>query len=151
MVGHVVASVVRNAVSTALVFGIAFAIGFRPRADLPGWLGAAGILLLVMLAVSWFSAAVGLLARSPDAAGGFTFVVTFFPYASSAFVPIDTMPGWLHGFARHQPTTPIVESLRGLLLDRPVGDAPWRAVAWCTGILLVSVVLSAVLFRRRTR
>jgi ABC-2 type transport system permease protein len=76
--------------------------------------------------------------------------VMFLPYASSAFVPVDTMPGWLQGFAAHQPVTPVTETLRGLLLGTPVGSAPWTALAWCAGILAVSVAASAVLFRRRT-
>ena len=74
----------------------------------------------------------------------------FLPYPSSAFVPIDTMPSWIHGFAEHQPTTPVIETMRGLLLDTPVGTAPATALAWCGAILAGSVVLCALLFRRRT-
>ena len=74
----------------------------------------------------------------------------FLPYASSAFVPIATMPSWIHGFANHQPITPVIETVRGLLLGTPIGNNGWLAVAWCTGILVVSVALCAVLFRRRT-
>lgn len=149
--GHVVASAVRNLGSTAMVFGVAFAIGFRPHADAVAWAAALGVLLAFVLAISWLSAAFGVLARTPEAAGGMTFFMMFVPYASSAFVPIDTMPSWLHGFARHQPVTPVIETLRGLLLDRPVGAAPVHALAWCGGILVVSVALAAVFFRRRTR
>ena len=74
----------------------------------------------------------------------------FVPYASSAFVPIATMPSWLHGFAGNQPVTPVIETLRGLLLHRPLGDHPTEAVLWCAGILLFSAAASAYLFRRRT-
>jgi ABC-2 type transport system permease protein len=151
LAGHVAASVARNLVSTVLVFGAAFAIGFRPSAGAAAWLGAVGILVLFILAISWFSAAVGLLARSPEAAGGYTFLVMFLPYPSSAFVPIDTMPSWIQGFATHQPITAVIETMRGLLLGLPVGDNGWRGVAWCAGILAVSVVLSGALFRARTR
>jgi ABC-2 type transport system permease protein len=150
LAGHVAASVVRNLASTVLVFGVAFLIGFRPSAGLLDWLAAAGVLLLFILAISWLAAAVGLLARSPEAAGGFSFLVMFLPYPSSAFVPIDTMPGWIHGFASNQPVTPVIETLRGLLLGLPVGSSPARAVAWCLGILVASVAASGVLFRRRT-
>jgi ABC-2 type transport system permease protein len=90
--GHVAASVVRNAASTVLVFGLAFLIGFRSDASLLDWLAAGGILLMFILAISWLAAMVGLLARSPEAANGFTFFLMFLPYASSAFVPIDTCP-----------------------------------------------------------
>ncbi|WP_431775638.1 ABC transporter permease [Streptomyces cucumeris] len=148
--GHVAASVLRNAVATAIVFGVAFLIGFRPAAGPPEWLAVAGILLLFILAISWLSACFGLIARSPEAAGGFTFLMMFLPYPSSAFVPIDTMPGWLHGFAQHQPVTPVIETLRALLLDRPAGDSAWQALVWCGSILAVAIALSGVLFRRRT-
>jgi ABC-2 type transport system permease protein len=150
LAGHVAASVARNLASTVLVFGVAFLIGFRPSAEPLDWLAAAGVLLAFMLAISWLSAAFGLLARSPEAAGGFTFLMAFLPYPSSAFVPIDTMPSWLHGFANNQPVTPVIETLRGLLLDSPVGNSPWLALAWCGGILVASVALAGVLFRRRT-
>ena len=148
--GHVAASVVRNAVSTALVLGVAIAIGFRPHAGLLPWLAAVGVLLLFVVAVSWLSAAAGLLASSPEAASGFTFFVMFLPYPSSAFVPISTMPSWLRGFADNQPVTPVVETLRGLLLGAPVAASAWRALAWGGGILILSVALSSVAFHRRT-
>lgn len=149
LAGHVAASVARNLASTALVLVVALLIGFRPRAGILGWLGAVGILLVFILAISWLSAAVGLLTKSPEAASGFTIFVMFLPYPSSAFVPINTMPSWLHGFARHQPATPVIETIRGLLLSGHVGSSPWLALAWCVGVLAVSVALSGVLFARR--
>lgn len=151
LAGHVTASVARNLLSTGLVLAVALAIGFRPQAGPLGFLAAAALLLAYITAISWLAAVLGLLADSPEAAGGFTFLMMFLPYPSSAFVPIDTMPGWLHGFADHQPLTPVIESLRALLLARPAGDAPWVALAWCAGITAVAVVLSATLFARRTR
>jgi ABC-2 type transport system permease protein len=151
LTGHAAASTARNLVSTALVLGVAFAIGFRPSASAADWLAAAGILLAFVVAVSWLSAAIGLLAKTPEAAGGFTFFMMFLPYPSSAFVPIETMPDWLHGFAEHQPVTSVIESLRGLLLGRPVGDSPWIALAWCAGLLAVGLVGASSLFRWRTR
>jgi len=150
LTGHVAASLARNVVSTAVVFGVAFAIGFRPRADPLEWLAAVGVLLLFVLALSWFSAMFGVLLRSPDAAGGFGFIVSFITYPSSAMVPIDTMPGWLQGFARNQPVTPVIETLRGLLLDQPVGSNGWKAVAWSLGITAGSIVIAGLVFRRRT-
>ena len=149
LAGHVAASVARNAISTVLVIGVALAIGFRPEAGPLEWLAVAGVLLAFVLAMSALSAALGLLAGSPEAANGITFLILFLPYASSAFVPVDTMPSWLQGFAEHQPVTPVIETLRGLLLDAPTGDA-WAALAWCGGILAVSLAASGALFRRRT-
>ena len=150
LAGHVVASAVRNTVSTLLVFGVALLIGFRPHGGPLDWAAAAGVLLLFVLAISCLAAVAGLLASSPEAASGFAFAVMFLPYASSTFVPIHTMPSWLQGVARDQPVTPVVETLRGLLLGHPVGTGPWHALAWCGGILAVSAAASGILFRRRT-
>jgi len=150
LAGHVAASVARNGASTVLVFAVALLIGFQPNAAPLNWLAVAAVLLAFVLAISWLSAAIGLLAKSPEAANGFTFFIMFLTYASAAFVPVDTMPSWIQGFAQHQPVTPVIETLRGLLLDRPVGSNPWTALAWCGGILAVSVALSGILFQRRT-
>ncbi|MFB7653718.1 MULTISPECIES: ABC transporter permease [unclassified Streptomyces] len=150
LAGHVLASTARNLIATALVFALAFAIGFRPSAGPGGWLAAIGLLVAYIAALSWLSAAVGLLVKSPEAAGGFTFFVSFLPYPSSAFVPTDTMPSWLQGFAAHQPVTHVIEAVRGLLLGQPVGSTGWVALAWCTGILAVSAAASGALFKRRT-
>ena len=150
LTGHVAASVLRNLIATVMVVGVALLIGFRPHTDLGGVLASVGILLAFMAAISWLAAAVGLLAGSAEAAAGFTFFVSFLPYPSSAFVPIETMPSWLQGIARNQPVTPVVESLRALLLGQPVGDHAWHALLWCAAILLVAVTAAALLFRRRT-
>jgi ABC-2 type transport system permease protein len=150
LAGHVAASIARNIASTILVFGVAYLIGFRPQAGLPAWLAAAGLLLAFILALSWLAAAFGLAVKTPEAANAFMFLVAFLPYASSAFVPVATMPGWIQGFARNQPVTPLAQSLRGLLLGTPVGTAPWVALAWCGGILAVALAASSMLFSRRT-
>ena len=150
LAGHVAASALRNATSTLLVFGVAFLIGFRPHAGPLDWLAAVGVLAAFVLAMSWLAAAIGLIAKSPEAANGFTFLIMFLPYASSAFVPVDTMPTWIQGFAQHQPITPVIETLRGLLLGTPVGSSASTALAWCGGIMAVSIAASGVLFRRRT-
>lgn len=106
LLGHVTASVCRNLCSTALVLGVAVAAGFRTGAGPAHWLTAVGILVLFLFAISWLAAGIGALARTPEAANGVSFVFMFLPYASSAFVPIHTMPSWLRGFATHQPITP---------------------------------------------
>jgi ABC-2 type transport system permease protein len=148
--GQVVASVVRNLFSSALVIGVAFAIGFRSHSTPLRWLAALGILTLFVLALSWLAAAIGILASNPEAASGMTFLISFLPYPSSAFVPVHTMPWWLRGFAQHQPVTPVIDSLRALLLGGPVGSSAWEAVVWSVGIMVGSVLLAGVLFRRRT-
>jgi ABC-2 type transport system permease protein len=151
IIGHVAAGVVRNAASTLVVFGVAFLIGFRADARALAWLAAAGVLLAFMIAFSALFAAVGLFAKSPEAASGFAFLPMFLPYASSAFVPIDTMPTWLRGFAGNQPVTSVIQTVRGLLQGTPVGASPWIALAWCSGILLASIASATLLFRLRTR
>lgn len=148
--GHVSSSLLRNLIAGTIVVGVALLIGFRPTARPLEWLASIGVLLMFVLAMSWMSAAVGLLAKTPEGASGFTFFVMFLPYASSAFVPIHTMPGWIHGFAEHQPSTPVIETLRGLLMGTPIGSSAWMAIAWCAGITVVSMVLAGLLFRRRT-
>jgi ABC-2 type transport system permease protein len=148
--GHVVASMVRNAVSVLLVLAVALAIGFRPQAGAADWVAAAAVLLLFVMAFSWLAAMVGLLTTSAEGANGFTFFALFLTYPSSALVPIHTMPGWIQGFAQHQPVTPVIDSVRDLLLRTPTGSAPWVAAAWCVGILIVALVMSGVLFQRRS-
>ena len=149
LTGHVVASVARNLISTVLVALVAVAIGFRPHTSALGLLAALGVLMLFVAAVSWFAAAFGLLVRAPEAANSSMFLM-FFCYASSAFVPVRTMPTWLRGFAEHQPATPVTETVRGLLLGTPTGHEAVIALAWCVGIMAASIALCAVLFRRRT-
>jgi ABC-2 type transport system permease protein len=148
--GHVIASLVRNIASTALLFAVAFGIGFRPHASVGGFLGAVAILLLFVTAISWLCAALGLLVSSPEAANSAMFLM-FIAYASSAFAPVRTMPWWLRGFAGNQPVTPVTETIRGLLLGQGTGSHLWVAIAWCCGILLASAAGSALLFVRRTR
>jgi ABC-2 type transport system permease protein len=103
------------------------------------------VLALSAIAVVW-----GLLVNSTQAAEAFSFVVLFLPYLSDGFVPAETMPSVLRGFAEHQPITPLVETARALLLDQPIGDAGWIAAAWLAVAVVISVPTAAVLFRRRT-
>lgn len=147
--GHVAASVARNLASAVVVVALAFALGFDAAGDPGRWLLAAAVLALFVFAISWFAAAVGILARSPEAAQGITFIVSFLPYASSAFVPVHTMPTWLQGFARNQPVTPVVDALRALLAGHPPGSAAWHAIAWSAGIILVAALAAGTLFARR--
>jgi ABC-2 type transport system permease protein len=148
LAGQVVASLLRNFASTVLVVAVAVGIGFRPHASAGDFAAALGVLLFFVAAVSWLAAAFGLLVRAPEAANSVMMFLMFFTYASSAFVPVRTLPWWLRGFAENQPATPVTETIRGLLVGgaTPLGSA----LAWCAGIMVVSVALSAILFRRRT-
>jgi ABC-2 type transport system permease protein len=150
LVGHVVAGMVRNLVSTAIVLGLAFALGFRPHAGAAEWLAALALLLLVIWAISWVSVCFGLIARSPEAASGFSFFILFLPYVSSAFVPTSTMPSGLQAVADHQPITPVIETLRGLLTGSTIGSSGTVAVIWFGAISALAMATATVLFRRRT-
>jgi ABC-2 type transport system permease protein len=148
LTGHVAASVLRNLVSTVLVLAVALLIGFHPHASALDWAGVAGILLAFMIAISWIAACFGLLAKSPEGAGAFSFVIMFLPYVSSAFVPTDTMPGALEWIGDRQPVTPIVETLRGLMLGTPIGNHAVAALIWCAGLAAIGIASAGLLFRR---
>ena len=150
LTGHVVASVARNMLATVLVIGVAFLTGFRPDAGALEWLAVAGVLLLWVLALSWVAVCFGLIACTVEGANGFTFLVLFLPYLSSAFVPVETMRAGLRAVAANQPVTPIAETLRGLLLGTPIGSYGWQALAWCAGLLVAAFTAATILFRRRT-
>ncbi|WP_206074477.1 ABC transporter permease [Antribacter gilvus] len=157
LTGHVVASLAKTLVTTAIVFGLALLMGFRPTASLLDWLAAVGVILLFVHWVTWLATLVGVLVRSPDAAGGFSFFVMFLPYVSSAFVPVETMPSWMRGFAEHQPVTPVIETVRGLLVGgtpgAPTGDAladaALAAVVWCVALSVVFATAAGLAFRVR--
>ncbi|MFB2597900.1 ABC transporter permease [Herbiconiux sp. P17] len=147
--GHVIASVLRNLAACIPVIGVAVLLGFRPSADALGWLGAIGFAALVIVAFTWLACAAGLF-LSVDAAASINFVFLFLPYVSSGFVPVDTMPEWLRGFAENQPFTPIIETLRALLSGQAPGASLWEALAWLVGVLVVSYLAATLAYRRRT-
>lgn len=149
LTGHVVASLIRNLLATAIVIGVALLVGFRPTADVWGWIGAIAVIALWILAITYLFAAIGLASGSPEGANGYGFIILFLPYLSSAYVPVSTMPDWLQAVAEHQPVTPLVETIRGLLMGTSVAGTVGWAVAWCVGILVVSFVWGAWLFRRK--
>jgi ABC-2 type transport system permease protein len=147
---HVVASVVRNVVTAALALAAAVALGFRPHATVGDWALVLALVSGYVLALSAVAVVWGLLVKSTQAAEAFSFIVLFLPYLSDGFVPAETMPGLLRGFAEHQPITPLVETARALLLEQPMGNAGWTAAAWLAAAVVLSVPTAAILFRRRT-
>ncbi len=155
LLGQVVASLARNLTATALVIGVAVCIGWQPTRSITHWLAAAGMIVLFVLALSWLAAAVGLLARSVEAANSLSFILMFIPYVSTAFVPAHTMPRALRGFAEHQPFTPIIETMRGLWMGHTstgatVAHEALIAAAYCLAILALSYAGASWLFRHRT-
>src|SRR6195256_2582389 len=149
--GHVAADLLRNSISTVVMLVVGLVIGFRSSASFTDWFAIVGIILLFTFAFSWLSAIIGLVARSVEAVQWLTFVLVFpLTFASTAFVPGDSMTPILKVFAENQPVSQVVEAVRALMLREPIGNHGWLSVAWSVGILLVSAPLASWLFRRRT-
>jgi ABC-2 type transport system permease protein len=147
---HVLTSLAATAVSLVLVIGVALLAGFRSGAGVLAWLAIAALLILFTLALTWLAVIAGLTAKSVDGASAFSYPLIFLPFISSAFVPTGTMPGPVRAFAEYQPVTSIVNAIRDLLAQRPVGANLWIAFAWCAGILVVAYLLASISYRRRT-
>jgi ABC-2 type transport system permease protein len=146
---HVLTSLVANQISLVIVVGVALVMGFRSGAGVLAWLAVAGILLLFTLALTWLAVIPGLTAKTADGASAFAYPLIFLPFISSAFVPTDTMPGPVRAFAENQPVTSIVNAIRDLFTQQPVGSDIWVALAWCVGILVVAYGVAMVAYRRR--
>jgi ABC-2 type transport system permease protein len=146
---HVLTSLVANVISLAVVVLVALLMGFRSGASVLAWLAVAGIMMLFTLALTWLAVIPGLTAKTIDGASAFSYPLILLPFISSAFVPTDTMPGPVRAFAEHQPVTSIVDAVRDLLTQQPVGTDIWIALVWCVGILVVAYVVAMVTYRRR--
>ncbi|MFS0701467.1 ABC transporter permease [Cellulomonas sp. 179-A 4D5 NHS] len=147
---HVLTSLVANLVSLAVVVAVALAIGFRSGAGVLAWLAVVGILLVLTLALTWVAVIAGLSASSVEGASAFSYPLIFLPFISSAFVPTESMPGPVQWFAEHQPVTSIVDTIRALLAQQPVGTDIWVALAWCVGVLVVAYAGAMAVYRRKT-
>jgi ABC-2 type transport system permease protein len=146
---HVLTSLVACFASLAIVVLVAVLMGFRSPAGVPAWLAVAGILFLFTLALTWIAVIAGLSANSGEGAGAFAYLLIFLPFISSAFVPTATMPGPVRVFAENQPVTSIVNAIRDLFAQQPVGTDIWIALAWCVGVLIVAYLFAMVTYRRR--
>lgn len=146
---HVLTSLVANLVSVVVVVAVALLMGFRSGAGVLAWLAVAGILVMFTLALTWLAVIAGLSAKTVDGASAFSYPLIFLPFISSAFVPTDTMPGPVRWFAENQPVTSIVNTIRDLLAEQPVGTDIWVALAWCVGILVIAYGFAMAAYRRR--
>ena len=148
LAGHVIGSVIQALLATTLVLVVAVIIGFRPTTAPPAWIAAGGLLVLAAVAVSWLSVAMGLVSDSVETASNLPMFLILLPFLGSGFVPTATMPGPLQWFAEHQPFTPVIETLRGLLLGTPIGDDGLIAVAWCLALSLAGYLWALHLYER---
>jgi ABC-2 type transport system permease protein len=147
--GHVLTSLVSNAISVVVIILVALIMGFRSSAGILPWLAVVGILALFTLALTWVAVIAGLTAKSTDGATAFSYPIIFLPFISSAFVPTRSMPLVVRVFAENQPVTAIVDTIRALLYGQPVSHDIWVALAWCVGILVVAYIFAMRAYKKR--
>ncbi|OMD79716.1 ABC transporter permease [Paenibacillus odorifer] len=147
--GHVLTSLISNAISVSVIILVALIMGFRSSAGVLSCLAVAGILILFTLALTWVAAIAGLSAKSVDGATAFSYPIIFLPFISSAFVPTESMPPVVRAFAENQPVTSIVEAVRSLLMGQPVGNDIWGAIIWCIAILVVAYLIAMRVYKHK--
>ncbi|MBB2948576.1 ABC-2 type transport system permease protein [Actinoplanes lutulentus] len=150
LTGHVVGAMIQATIAVTIVTGVAMLAGFHPEAGLLEWLAAAGFLLVVAFSLIWLATALGQVSDSVETASNLPMPLVLLPFLSSGFVPTDSMPAGLRWIAENQPFTPIIETLRGLLMGTPIGNSWWIALTWCAVIALGSYVWSKHLFNRES-
>jgi ABC-2 type transport system permease protein len=148
LTGHVVGSLIQTLLAIAIVIAVALALGFDPNATALEWLAVTGLLALVTFAIIWFFVALGLVSKSVETASNLPMPLFLLPFLGSGFVPTDTMPTAMRWFAEYQPFTPIMETIRGLLLGTPIGNSAILAVAWSAAIGLGGYLWAKHLFNR---
>ncbi|MCJ7834302.1 ABC transporter permease [Cuneatibacter sp. NSJ-177] len=149
LIGHTGAGVVRNSISTLIIIGTAFLLGFRPQGNFRDWLLVIGLLTIVNIAISLLAVMCGLLSKTVEGSSGLMLPLFILPFVSSGFVPVDSMDRGLKLFAEIQPMTPIIDSFRALTLGLPFGDSLWTALIWCVGIIIAAFTLSIQIYQRR--
>jgi ABC-2 type transport system permease protein len=148
LTGHVLGSMIQTMLSLAVVTGVALLIGFRPNASPVEWVATVGVLAMITLALTWLCVAFGLVTKTVEAASNLPTPLVFLPFLGSGFVPTESMPVGLRWFAEYQPFTPVIETVRGLLLGTAIGNSGVIAVAWCAGITLVAYLWARKLYSR---
>lgn len=148
LTGQVIGSLIRTMMSVGLVLGVALLMGFRPSASPIVWLAALGIIALFTLAITWMGVLFGLVGKTPAGANSLSLIFTLLAFTSSAFVSLDSMPTGVRWFAEYQPFTPVIETVRGLLLGTPIGNNALLAVAWCIGLTLAGYLLALIVYTR---
>ncbi len=147
--GRTLADVATNTLALAVMISVGLLVGFSFSSSPLEVVGGIGLLLFFGYAFSWVFAFIGLTASSGESAQALGFLIIFpLTFASSAFVPVDSMPGWLQAFADVNPFTTMVDAMRALWVDAPAGNDVWAAVAWSVGITAVFSALSVARYRR---
>jgi ABC-2 type transport system permease protein len=149
LTGHVVGSLIQTMLAMAVVAAVALLVGFRPETGPARWAAAAGLLAMLAFALTWLAVALGMVAGSPETASNLPLPLTFLPFLGSGFVPTGSMPAGLREFAAHQPFTPVIDTVRVLLIGGPLGETAVVAVAWCAAIALAGYVWARLSFERR--
>jgi ABC-2 type transport system permease protein len=149
LTGQVVVTTVRCLMACAAIVAVAFSMGFDPRASAVEWLGVLGLVVLLAFAAGWLTVALGLAAKTAESAGLATVPLIMLPFLSTAIVPADTMGAGVRQFAEYQPSTPIIETLRGLLAGDPSRGDAIAAVAWCVGLALLGYAWAVSTFKKR--
>jgi ABC-2 type transport system permease protein len=150
LAGHVLGNTIQAIIAVALVLGVGLLVGFRPTAGPAEWIAAIGLIALISFAISWLGVAMGMQAKSVETASNLPLLLVILPMLGSGFVPTDSMPAWLQGFAQYQPFTPFIETIRGLLLGTPLGWNPVLAIGWCIVITVGAYVWSMVIYERKS-
>jgi ABC-2 type transport system permease protein len=148
LTGHVFGSMIQTMLTLVVVTGVALLIGFRPNASPVEWLATVAVLAMITLALTWLCVAFGLVSKTVEAASNLPTPLVFLPFLGSGFVPTESMPVGLRWFAEYQPFTPVIQTVRGLLLGTAIGNSAVIAVAWCAGITLVSYLWARRLYNR---
>lgn len=149
LAGHVIGNGIQQFLAVVVILLVGVALGFRPSADGLDYLALAGFVLVLLLALGWPAVAMGVQAKSVEAASNLPMIVMMFPFVGSGFVPTDTMPGWMQAFAEVQPFTPIIETVRGLLMGTEIGADWWVSLLWCAGLVVLGYVWARVQYERR--
>jgi ABC-2 type transport system permease protein len=148
LTGHVLGAVIQTMLSLVVVVGVALLIGFRSGATPMEWIAAAGVLAMIAFALTWLTVALGMVSKNVEAASNLPMPLVFLPFLGSGFVPTESMPTGLRWFAEYQPFTPVMETLRGLLLGTAIGDSAMIAIAWSAGIALLGYLWARKLYDR---
>ncbi len=148
LTGHVLGNVISTMLGLVVLIGVALLVGFRPTAGPAEWIAVIGVLAMISFAITWFSVGCGLVAKSVESASNLPTPLILLPFLGSAFVPTDSMPPALGWFAEHQPFTPFIETVRGLLMGTPIGNSGLISIAWCVVITLVCYLWSKRLYNR---